>query len=126
MQNTENPEIQENVSSVSFKQPANQLEIHEQTFRQLKISRNRGYQIVPLKAMDLSDLSQENDLIQDNLTISVSCLAPPKEAKQSTSKLCCVVLKLMAHCFGKRSMNGVKQDPSSKYIIKDKETDNCH
>lgn len=127
MQYSAEPEIQVNVSSVSHNQPANDSEMREQKFKQLKISRNRGYQIVPFRAIDMSDPPPENDSAQGNLSISVSCLATPKAATQSSKTFqCCAVLKLLTRCFIRSSSNEVRQVPGSKYIIKDKESDNTH
>lgn len=105
----------------------NESDTQEHQFRQLKISRNRGYHIVPIKSLDISDPSRENDSVSPNLSISASCLATPKSALEPKQDIKCrAVFKFLLQCFKRSSNNAVRNDPGAKYIIKEKESDRTH
>jgi hypothetical protein len=105
----------------------NESDTREQKFIQLKISRNRGYHIVPLRSLDISDPPRENDSVQPNLSISASCLATPKSALEPKQDVKCrAVFKFLLRCFKRSSSNAIQNDPGAKYIIKEKESDRTH
>ena len=123
MQRSDNTEILGQISSVTMNEP----DTHDQKFTHLKVSRNRGYHIVPLTSLDISDPQRENDPVLPNLTISASCLANPKSDLEPTQDVKCrAVFRFLLRCFKRSSRNTVQNDPGAKYIIKEKDSDRTH